>query len=72
MSSVPIVKLSEKYCSITEMDENNVTEQTFKEGIAIKIIDSLFGSWLRSTFENLKDQDNYNSEVSNLDRYGAG
>ena len=44
MSSDIIVKLSEKYCDINNQDESQVTEQTFNEGVAIKIINGLFGS----------------------------
>jgi hypothetical protein len=40
--------------------------------VAANIINGIFGGWLRSIFEDIKDKDSYDNEVSNLNKYGAG
>lgn len=62
--------LQTKYCK--EEERFNVNEEDFKTGVAVNLIDGLFGNHMKAIFDNIKDKDSYLNEVSNLNKYGAG
>jgi len=62
--------LSTQYCSEDKIFK--ASEEDYSKGIATNLINGIFGGWLASIFEAIKDKDSYDREISNLNKYGAG
>jgi hypothetical protein len=62
--------LQTHYCK--QEERFTTTEEDFSTGVAVKLVDGLFGERMRALFENIKDKDSYDMEVSNLNKYGVG